>query len=130
MYLPGQEDDMDRRTFLQSSVALGGTLLLEPGANAAPAPIDAPIVDRVVFQEFTDGAHDIFLRGVELPGLAVNRTGYNQIQGRTLHSEWGLALRLESQRKSIHVHGLKQGALDWQRPYNWRDVQSRVTSDR
>ena len=57
-----------------------------------------PVIDRLVIQEVTDGAHDIFLRPVELPGLAVKRTGYNQIQGRTLHSEWGLALHLKSQK--------------------------------
>jgi 7,8-dihydropterin-6-yl-methyl-4-(beta-D-ribofuranosyl)aminobenzene 5'-phosphate synthase len=28
----------------------------------------------------------------------VKRIGYNQIQGRTLHREWGLALHLESQK--------------------------------
>ena len=33
-----------------------------------------------------------------LNGLSVKRTGYNQIQGRTLHSEWGLALHIESRK--------------------------------
>jgi 7,8-dihydropterin-6-yl-methyl-4-(beta-D-ribofuranosyl)aminobenzene 5'-phosphate synthase len=95
----------DRRQFLRGSVALGGTLLvggapLHCGAEAAPARIDAPVVDRVVVQEVTDGAHDIFLRGAELPGLSVQRVGPAAFagQGRTLSSEWGLALHIESHK--------------------------------
>ena len=68
-------------------------------AKPAPARIDAPTVDRVVIREVTDGAHDIFLRPSESPGLAVQRTAMTDAaQGRTLGSEWGLALHLESQR--------------------------------
>ncbi|HEX9533900.1 MAG TPA: twin-arginine translocation signal domain-containing protein [Stellaceae bacterium] len=66
----------DRRHFLQGSVALGGTMLasgvpLHRSAEAAVAHINAPVVDRVVLQVATDGAHDIFLRGAEVPGLSV-----------------------------------------------------------
>src|SRR5438445_13518055 len=92
---------MDRRRFLQSSAALGGAVLasrIDRPAAAAAARIDVPTVDRVVVREVTDGAHDVFLRGVELPGLAVQRTGFNGPEGRTLHSEWGLALHLESHK--------------------------------
>jgi 7,8-dihydropterin-6-yl-methyl-4-(beta-D-ribofuranosyl)aminobenzene 5'-phosphate synthase len=94
----------DRRHFLQGSVALGGTLLagavpLHREAEAASVRIDAPVVDRVVVQEITDGAHDIFLKGAELPGLSVQRTGIPAgAKGRTLHGEWGLALHIESQK--------------------------------
>ena len=95
----------DRRHFLQGSAALGGTLLtgaapLHRAAAAAPARIDAPVVDRLVVQEVTDGAHDIFLRGAELPGLSVQRVGAAAFapQGRTLSSEWGLALHIESKK--------------------------------
>jgi 7,8-dihydropterin-6-yl-methyl-4-(beta-D-ribofuranosyl)aminobenzene 5'-phosphate synthase len=94
----------DRRHFLQGSIALGGTLLagavpLRRDAEAAPVRIDAPVVDRVVVQEITDGAHDIFLKGAELPGLSVQRTGIPPgAQGRTLHGEWGLALHIESRK--------------------------------
>jgi 7,8-dihydropterin-6-yl-methyl-4-(beta-D-ribofuranosyl)aminobenzene 5'-phosphate synthase len=91
----------NRRHFMQGSAAFGGSLLTSSiggPSQAATDRIDAPVVERLVIQEVTDGAHDIFLRGVELSGLAVKRTGYNQVQGRTLHSEWGLALHLESQK--------------------------------
>ena len=92
---------MDRRTFLQSATVLGGSLLawgVNHAAAAATARIDVPVVDRVVVREITDGAHDVFLRSVEVGGLAVQRTGPNGAEGRTLHSEWGLALHLESQK--------------------------------
>jgi 7,8-dihydropterin-6-yl-methyl-4-(beta-D-ribofuranosyl)aminobenzene 5'-phosphate synthase len=94
----------DRRHFLQGSAAFGGTFLagnvpLNRSAEAAPEHIDAPVVDRVVVQEITDGAHDIFLKGAELPGLSVQRTGIPAgAKGRTLHGEWGLALHIESQK--------------------------------
>jgi 7,8-dihydropterin-6-yl-methyl-4-(beta-D-ribofuranosyl)aminobenzene 5'-phosphate synthase len=94
----------DRRHFLQGSAALGGTLLagsVPPNRSAAAAPvrIDAPVVDRVVVQEVTDGALDIFLKGAELPGLSVQRPGIpDGAKGRTLHGEWGLALHIESQK--------------------------------
>src|SRR3954453_14613852 len=91
---------MDRRAFLKNSAALGGSILASGihEAIAASARIEVPVVDRLIIQEVTDGAHDIFLRGIELNGLSVKRTGYNQIQGKTLHSEWGLALHIESQK--------------------------------
>jgi len=96
---------VDRRQFLQGSAALGSTLLAGAApfchaAAAVPAPIEVPVVDRVVVQEVTDGAHDIFLRGAELPGLSVQRVGAAAFapQGRTLSSEWGLALHIESKK--------------------------------
>src|SRR5437899_81635 len=93
---------MDRRAFLQGSAALGGSLLasgISRPAAAASARIDAAAVDRIVVREVTDGAHDTFLRGSEAPGLTVQRTGMTDAaQGRTLHSEWGLALHIESHR--------------------------------
>ena len=93
-----------RRSFLQHSAAFGGALLtcsirLDRSAHAAPVRIDAPIVDRILVREIADNTHDIFLRGAELPGLAVSRTGFPQAtQGKTLESEWGLALHIESQK--------------------------------
>ena len=90
---------LDRRQFLQASAALGGSVLLEHAARAATTRIDAPQVDRIVVREVADGAHDIFLRGSEAPGLSVQRTAMTDAaEGRTLHSEWGLALHIESYR--------------------------------
>ena len=103
---------VNRRQFLQGSIALGGTLLTcsvpaDRSAEATPVRIDPPIVDRVVMQEITDGAHDIFLRGTELPGLSVQRTGLAfAANGRTLRSEWGLALHIESHKSSQTRHYL------------------------
>jgi hypothetical protein len=99
----------DRRYFLRGSAALGGAMLaggapLHRSAEAAPVHIDAPVVDRVVVQEITDGAHDIFLRGAELPGLSVQRVGPASFapQGRTLSS--GMGARI--------AHPIAQGRRD------------------
>src|SRR5215469_14648205 len=91
---------LNRRRFLQTSAALGGSLLATGVArpSAAAGRVEAPAVDRIVVEEVTDGAHDVFLRGSEQPGLAVQRTAPNAAQGKTLHSEWGLALHIESQK--------------------------------
>jgi 7,8-dihydropterin-6-yl-methyl-4-(beta-D-ribofuranosyl)aminobenzene 5'-phosphate synthase len=93
---------LDRRRFLQASAALGGALVssgIGRAARAAPALIDAPVVDRVVIREITDNSHNIFLGPLERPGLSVQRVGFPAItQGKTLESEWGLALNIESTR--------------------------------
>jgi len=97
---------LNRRSFLQHSCLLGGSLLtcsipLDRSANAAPVRIEAPLVDEVTIQEVTDNSHDLFLRPVEAPGLKVKRVGFPEApQGKTLASEWGLALYLESRKGS------------------------------
>jgi len=91
---------MNRRTFLHSSAAVGSAVLLPRltrSARAASVRIDVPTVDQIVVREVTDGDHNIFLRPAETPGLTVQRTGMTDAaQGRTLRSEWGLALHIES----------------------------------
>ena len=93
-----------RRSFLQRSAVLGGSLLtcsipLDRSANAAPVRIDVPVVDEIIVQEITDNTHDIFLRGTQAPGLAVSRVGFPEApQGKTLESEWGLALHIQSRK--------------------------------
>ena len=93
---------LDRRRFLQASAALGGALVssgIGRAAQAAPVRIDAPIVDRLVIREITDNSNNIFLGPLERPGLTVQRPGFPGLaQGKTLESEWGLALHIESMR--------------------------------
>lgn len=95
---------LDRRKFLQRSCLFGGSLLtcsmpLDCSARGEAIRIDAPVVDEVTVREITDNSHDIFLRPLEAPGLTVRRTGFPQApQGKTLQSEWGLALHIESRK--------------------------------
>ena len=94
----------NRRRFLQGSAMLGGSLLASAvgrTVRAAPALIETPVVDRVVIREITDNQHNIFLAPLERPGLKVQRTGFpGAPQGKTLESEWGLALHIESAKGS------------------------------
>lgn len=94
----------DRRGFLMRSTALGGSLLagawpLGCLGDSPPIRFDPPVIDELTVREITDNSHDIFLRGRESPGLAVQRMGFPEApQGKTLQSEWGLALHVESRR--------------------------------
>lgn len=95
---------LKRRGFLQGSMAVGGSLWASGVggvAEAAPEHIDAPVVDKIVVREITDNQHNIFLKPLESPGLSVQRTGFPAApQGKTLESEWGLALHIESTQGS------------------------------
>jgi 7,8-dihydropterin-6-yl-methyl-4-(beta-D-ribofuranosyl)aminobenzene 5'-phosphate synthase len=91
---------LDRRQFLQGSAMLGGSLLATGSSGTAVAkPLldNVPVVDKVVIREITDNQHNIFLKPLTAPGLSVARTGMpGAPQGKTLESEWGLALHIES----------------------------------
>jgi 7,8-dihydropterin-6-yl-methyl-4-(beta-D-ribofuranosyl)aminobenzene 5'-phosphate synthase len=93
---------LNRRHFLQTTTALGGALVsarVGRSAQAATPRIDALVVDRVVIREITDNSHNIFLGPLERPGLTVQRTGFPAAaEGKTLESEWGLALHIETTR--------------------------------
>src|SRR4051794_40977399 len=99
-----QHSALGRRRFLQGSAVAGGALLtcsipIDRLALAASPRIEVPVVDQVIVREITDNTHDIFLRGAQSPGLTVARTGFPEgSQGRTLESQWGLALHLESHK--------------------------------
>ena len=97
---------VNRRRFLKTSAALGSALIssrLGCSARAAPAMIDVPVVDRVVVREITDNQHNIALKPLERPGLSVARTGFPGFaQGKTLESEWGLALYIQSTKGNEH----------------------------
>jgi len=92
-----------RREFLQRSALLGGSLLSAPliqrPALAATDRIAVPVIDELTVREITDNQHDIFLKPLQAPGLEVRRTGTPAAaQGKTLESEWGLALHIESRK--------------------------------
>jgi len=93
-----------RRQFLQQSVIAGGSLLtcsfvVDRSARSAPARIDVPVVDEIVIQEITDNFHNVFLKGEKRAGVTVSRTGFPAVaEGKTLESEWGLALHIQSRK--------------------------------
>ena len=94
---------LDRRRFLQHSCSVGASLFscsipMNWSAHAEPVRIDAPVVDELIVCEITDNAHDLFARPVGAPGLSVQRPNPGGAEGKTLESEWGLALHLESRR--------------------------------
>jgi 7,8-dihydropterin-6-yl-methyl-4-(beta-D-ribofuranosyl)aminobenzene 5'-phosphate synthase len=95
---------LDRRRFLQSSAVLGGSLVatgIGRQAQAKPLLDDVPVVDQVIVREITDNQHNMFLKPLTAPGLTVTRTGFpGAPQGKTLESEWGLALHIESTKGS------------------------------
>ena len=58
------------------------------------------MVDSLSVQVVTDGAHDIFISGAQVPGVRVERTRafYGAQLNRSLRSEWGPSLHLTAQK--------------------------------
>ena len=93
---------LDRRRFLQAPAALGGTLVSSGIGRAAPARIDAPVVDRVVIREIIDNSHD-----VSLGPRAVR--GSNCHRGPCLHDRRGAAHRHRVRAPQYLDRGRDQG---------------------
>jgi len=89
---------ISRRALLQGSAAtLACTGFV---AGAATPRIEAPVVDSLSIQVVTDGNHDIFISGAQVPGVRIERVrGQSGARlKRVLRSEWGLSLWLASTR--------------------------------
>ena len=87
---------LSRRRFLAGSAAILAPALL-PFASRAQPPLTAPVVDGLVVRVFTDSSYDT-PRTAENRWVKVKRSGVfsRQDYRKALHSEWGLALGLES----------------------------------
>jgi 7,8-dihydropterin-6-yl-methyl-4-(beta-D-ribofuranosyl)aminobenzene 5'-phosphate synthase len=90
-----------RRKFMHSAMATGSFLacygIVDRCNAAAPARISPPVVDRLTIQAVVDTNHDIFIAGASAPDVGVERVrSPAAFNGRTLESQWGLALHLVS----------------------------------
>lgn len=92
----------DRRGLLRRTAlfapALACTGMVTDARGQANPRITAPEVDSLTIQVVTDGQHDVFISGAQVPGVRVTRTrGFSgPRQDRSLRSEWGLSLHLTS----------------------------------
>jgi 7,8-dihydropterin-6-yl-methyl-4-(beta-D-ribofuranosyl)aminobenzene 5'-phosphate synthase len=95
---------LSRRRFLQASAlaapALACTRVVRDARGAEVPRIQAPVVDGLSIQVVTDGNHDIFISGAQVPGVRVERVrGFRgALERRALRSEHGLSLYLTSRR--------------------------------
>ena len=95
---------LSRRRLLQASAlaapALACTGVVRDADGAETPRIDAPVVDGLSIQVVTDGNHDVFITGAQVPGVRVERVrGFRGAQERrTLRSEHGLSLYLTSRK--------------------------------
>lgn len=89
---------LSRRGLLQASATLSCVGFVPGPAGAVTPRIDAPVVDSLTIQVVTDGNHDIFISGAQVPGVRIERVrGFRGAQqNRVLRSEHGLALWLTS----------------------------------
>jgi len=89
-----------RRGLLQAGAAFACVGFVRDAAGQQVPRIEAPIVDSLSIQVVTDGNHDIFISGAQVPGVRVERVrGFNgRNERRVLRSEWGLSLWLQSKK--------------------------------
>jgi 7,8-dihydropterin-6-yl-methyl-4-(beta-D-ribofuranosyl)aminobenzene 5'-phosphate synthase len=89
-----------RRRLLQGSAAAVTFACTGFAADAATPRITAPEVDSLSIQVVTDGNHDVFISGAQVPGVRVERVrGFRgALERRALRSEHGLSLWLTSAR--------------------------------
>ncbi|TDH62433.1 MBL fold metallo-hydrolase [Dankookia rubra] len=89
-----------RRRLLQGSAAAAAFACTGFPAGAATPRIEAPEVDSLSIQVVTDGNHDVFISGAQVPGVRIERVrGFRGAQERrVLRSEWGLSLWMASTR--------------------------------
>lgn len=94
-------DRMRRRDFLTSSAALAGAAAAGGFSCveiAAAAPFEVPAVDRLSVRVLIDLTHNIFLRPTELKGVKLQPAARAADYSRTIHTQWGLSLYLDSRR--------------------------------
>ncbi len=94
-------DTMRRRDFLKSSAALAGAAAAGGFSCmeiASAAPIAPPEVDQLSARVLIDLTHNIFLKPKEVRGVKLQPAPRASDFSRTLHTQWGLSLFLESQR--------------------------------
>jgi 7,8-dihydropterin-6-yl-methyl-4-(beta-D-ribofuranosyl)aminobenzene 5'-phosphate synthase len=94
-----------RRSFIKSAAATGSFLacygVIDRANATAPVRITPPVVDKLTIQAVVDTNHDIFISGVQVPGVGIERVrAPAAFNGRTLESQWGLSLHLTSSKGS------------------------------
>src|SRR3712207_4269022 len=80
---------LGRRRFLQASAlaapALACTRVVRDAHGAEAPRIEAPVVDSLSIQVVTDGNHDIFISGAQVPGVKVERVRGFRRRARAPH---------------------------------------------
>jgi 7,8-dihydropterin-6-yl-methyl-4-(beta-D-ribofuranosyl)aminobenzene 5'-phosphate synthase len=93
---------LKRRDFLKASAACAAAAAgnFSCVEFASATPIEAPEVDRLSVRVLVDGAYNLFLRPGDVKGVKIEPPPRAEDYRRSLHSQWGLSLFLESQRAS------------------------------
>jgi 7,8-dihydropterin-6-yl-methyl-4-(beta-D-ribofuranosyl)aminobenzene 5'-phosphate synthase len=96
---------LSRRHLLRAGAVLGGAtwagfvLPRGRGGLVEAEPSSTPVVDRLAIRVVVDGYHDAIAKSTRVGSVDVQRTGFAGLT-RSLHSEHGLSLHLESWRGS------------------------------